>query len=64
VPRAIVERLNAEMTRILRLKEMEDRLQADGMSPAGGTPERLFEQIRKEIEQWRQVVARAGIRIN
>jgi len=24
----------------------------------------LFEQIRKEIEQWRQVVARAGIRIN
>ena len=64
VPRAIVERLNGEMTKIIKLKEMEDRLQADGMSPAGGTPEQLYEQIRKEIEQWRQVVARAGIRIN
>ena len=64
VPRAIVERLNSEMTKIINLKEMEDRLQADGMSPAGGTPEQLYEQIRKEIEQWRQVVARAGIRIN
>jgi tripartite-type tricarboxylate transporter receptor subunit TctC len=64
LPRAIVERLNAEMTKILRLKEMEDRLQADGVSPAGGAPEQLFEQIRKEIEQWRQVVARAGIKIN
>jgi tripartite-type tricarboxylate transporter receptor subunit TctC len=64
VPRAIVERLNSEMTKIIKLKEMEDRLQADGMSPAGGTPEQLYEQIRKEIEQWRQVVARAGIRIN
>jgi len=64
VPRAIVERLNSEMTKIIKLREMEDRLQADGMSPAGGTPEQLYEQIRKEIEQWRQVVARAGIRIN
>ena len=64
VPRAIVERLNSEMTKIIKLKEMDDRLQADGMSPAGGTPEQLYEQIRKEIEQWRQVVARAGIRIN
>ncbi len=46
------------------LKEMEERLQADGVSPAGGTSEQLFEQIKKEIEQWRQVVARAGVKIN
>ena len=64
VPRAIVERLHGELTKILKLKDMEERLQADGVSPAGGTPEQLFEQIRKEIEQWRQVIARAKIRIN
>ena len=64
LPRAVVERLNAEMNRIVKLKDMEERLQADGMAPAGGTPEQLYEHIRKEIEQWRQVVARAGIRIN
>ena len=64
LPRAVVERLNAELGKIIQLKEMKDRLQGDGMSPAGGTPEQLYEQIRKEIEQWRQVVTRAGIRIN
>jgi tripartite-type tricarboxylate transporter receptor subunit TctC len=64
LPRAVVERLNGEMAKILRLKDMEERLQADGMAPAGGTPEQLFEQIRKEIGQWRQVVVRAGIQIN
>jgi len=62
--RPIVERLNTEMTRILSQKEMEERLQSDGLSAAGGTPERLYEQVRKELEQWRQVVERAGIRVN
>jgi tripartite-type tricarboxylate transporter receptor subunit TctC len=64
LPRPVVERLNGEMTKILQKKDMEGRLQFDGLSPVGGTPEQLFEQIRKEIEQWRQVVARAGIQIN
>ena len=64
LPPAVVERLNGEMTKILRGKDMEERLQADGLSAAGGTPEQLYEQIRREIEQWRQVVLRAGIKIN
>ena len=64
LPRAVVERLNGEMNRIVKLKDMEERLQADGMAPAGGTPEQLYEQIRREIEQWRGVVQRAGVRIN
>ena len=41
-----------------------ERMQTDGVSPAGGTPEELRAQVTKEIEQWRQVVTRAGIRIN
>jgi tripartite-type tricarboxylate transporter receptor subunit TctC len=64
MPRPVVERLNGEMTRILRQKEMEERLQSEGLSPAGGTPEQLHEQIRKELDQWRGVVTRAGIKIN
>jgi len=64
LPPPVVERLNGEMTKIIRGKDMEARLQSDGLSAAGGTPEQLYEQIRKEIEQWRQVVLRAGIKIN
>ena len=43
---------------------MAGRMQTDGVSPAGGTSEQLRQQVTKEIEQWRQVITRAGIKIN
>ena len=52
------------MNKILKTKDAEERLKTEGVSPAGGTPEQFYEQIRKEIEQWRQVVERAGVRVN
>jgi len=64
LPRPVVERLNGEVTKIIRHKDMEERLLGDGLSAAGGTPEQLYEQVRREIEQWREVVIRAAIRIN
>ena len=64
LPRVIVDRLNGETGKILKQKEFEDRLQAGGVSAAGGTPEQLYEQVRGEISQWHKVVVRAGIKIN
>lgn len=63
LPRAVVERVNGEVTRIIRTKEMEERLRGDGVAPAGGTPEELQAQIRAEISMWRGVVKEAGIKI-
>jgi tripartite-type tricarboxylate transporter receptor subunit TctC len=64
LPHAVVDRLHGEMTKILKMKEMDERLQTDGMSPAGGASDLLYQQVRREIEQWRQVIARAGIKLN
>ncbi len=61
---AIVERINAEISRAIRGKDIEERLQANGVSPAGGTPEQFLNLIRKEIALWRKVIASAGIRAN
>ncbi len=63
VPRTVVERLNSEVNKIIRSKEMEERLRGDGVSPAGGTPEALQEQIRREITMWRDAVKAADIKI-
>jgi tripartite-type tricarboxylate transporter receptor subunit TctC len=60
--RPIVDRLNAEVTKTLKLKETAERLQSDGVAPAGGTPEQLLAQIKKEIELWRKVAADAGVK--
>ncbi len=64
LPQPVVERLNGEVTKILRQKDLEEKLQSDGMTPAGGTPEQLHDRVRKELETWRQVVTRANIKIN
>ena len=62
LPAPIVERLNAEVTRVLNLKEASEQLQSDGVSPAGGRPEQFREAIRQEIEVWRKVVKDAGVK--
>jgi tripartite-type tricarboxylate transporter receptor subunit TctC len=62
MPPAIVSRLNAEVARVLKLKEASDQLQSDGVSPAGGSPEQFREAIRQEIEVWRKVVQQAGVK--
>ena len=62
LPRPIVERINAEATKALKLKETAEQLQNDGVAPAGGTPEQFLTQIKKEIGIWRKVAADAGVK--
>ena len=59
----MVERLNAEVSKVLQLKETGEQLQNDGVSPAGGTPEQFLAAITKEIELWRRVVNDAGVKL-
>ena len=61
---AIVARLVATSQTTLALPETADLLAQDGVAPApAGTPEQFRERIRSEIEQWRAVINRAGVRL-
>ena len=62
MPAPIVGRLNAEIASALQLPETAEHLAADGVVPAGGTPEAFLERIRKDIAVWRKVVADAGLK--
>ena len=62
LPRPVVDRLNAEVTKSLKLKETAESLKNDGVAPAGGTPEQFGAQIEKEIKVWRKVAADAGVK--
>jgi len=62
LPRAVVDRINGEVTKSLRLKETAEQLQNDGVAPAGGTPEQFAAQIKLEIGIWRKVAAAAGVK--
>ena len=62
MPPEIVAKVNAAVTKSLKLKETEEQLQNDGVAPAGGTPQQFGATIRKEIDAWRKVVADANIK--
>ena len=61
-PRPIVERLNAECTRILRGERLRPRLAAEGAEAAPGTPEQFRELIIAERARWGELVRRADMR--
>ena len=61
-PPAIIARLNREVNDILASPEGREAIVAQGMEPDPGPPEALAQRIRTDIEKWRGVVAKAGIR--
>ena len=62
LPKPIVDRVNSELNKALKAKDMEDKLAADGVSAAGGTPEQFASIIKRDIEVWRKVVQQANIK--
>lgn len=63
VPPAIVERLNAELVKMLREPGTIARLSGQGVEAASSTPQELAEFTRREIAKWAAVVKASGARI-
>ena len=61
-PIGIITKLNTEIVRILRTREMRERLSSDGSEPVGGTPDEFAAHIRSEISKWRKVISDADIK--
>lgn len=63
-PRPVVQKLNAEIVKTLKLPEIRERLSGHGLIPGGGTPEDLGRFLNEEITRWRKLIQEAGIRAN
>ncbi len=61
-PKAIVDRLNAEVNRALRDPDMIAKLAKQGVSPAGGSPADFKKVIATEIQKWKEVARSADIK--
>ena len=62
-PRAVVDRLNAEVRRIFGLSEVRDKLATLGLEPAPSSPEALAAYQAAEVRKWAKVVKDADIRV-
>lgn len=62
-PAPVVTKLNAELNRILRLPDVNERLLGLGMDPAPtATPQEFGTMIRGEITKWAKVVRTSGVK--
>ena len=59
-PRDIVLRINAEMQRVFKLPDVQDKLKALGLEPWISTPEELARFQAAEIVKWAKVVKDSG----
>jgi len=60
-PREIVDRINAEVTRIVAQSEVQQRFADLGMTISAGTPDALDGYIKSEIAKWAQVIKDANV---
>jgi len=63
-PRPIINRLNAEVAKILHMPEIKTFLFNQGLDVAPGTPEQFGAYIKSERAKWAKVVKAAGAKAN
>ena len=62
MPAALVNRLNAEVLRVMHTPEMKERLFNTGMEVVGSTPQELGAALKSEMARMGRVIKAVGIR--
>jgi len=62
-PTPIVDKLNAEVNRILRRPEVKEAWAKQGAEPLIMTPGEFDKYLRRDIEKWAKVIETAGIKV-
>ena len=62
MPRPVIDKLNAELARILRAPDNQERLAAMGLEIIASSPDEFRKAIASEIARWAKVVKAANIK--
>lgn len=63
-PPAVIDRLQSEISSIIRIPEIADRLTGQGFDPVGSKPALLADYFRSEFGKWRKIVTESGARVD
>ena len=63
-PDAIVNRLTAEITKVLQLPEIQERMAASGGLPVKTGPKEFSALLNTEIARWSRVVKESGAKVD
>ncbi len=60
-PKPLVDRTNTELRKALALPDIQERMAAAGLEPAGSSPEGFAAFVTTDLARWAKVVKEAGI---
>ena len=63
-PKAVVDKLNAELLRMLSQPDIKEKLLSMGLQPAGNSPAEFGALIHSEIGKYRSIVKTANIKVD
>jgi len=61
-PPAILERLNAEVNKMIQTPEFRDRLVKAGADPVGGSIDEFRQRLKSETDRWGRVIKAANVK--
>ncbi|MGQ0751415.1 MAG: Bug family tripartite tricarboxylate transporter substrate binding protein [Betaproteobacteria bacterium] len=62
-PKHIIARWNTELNRILKMPDVQARMDSIGLDVSGGTPDQMRKILIQDIEKWKRVVKAANIQL-
>ncbi len=63
-PPAVIQRINAEVQKILAMPEVRERLEREGAELIPGPPERLGALIEGDLDHWKKLIADGNLRFD
>jgi tripartite-type tricarboxylate transporter receptor subunit TctC len=61
-PKPVIDRLHTEITKALKMADIQERFATIGAEPIGGTPEQLAVHLKRETDRWSAIIRERNIK--
>jgi len=62
-PQPIVDRLNAEIRKVITMPDVKERLATEGAEPISASPQAFADRIRRDYDKWKKVIEVSGAKL-